>query len=90
MLESWYFVINLHLNFDVLPAAEAATVVAVEAVTEAVAVEEFFGLGFFEFGFFVFGFAFGFFNVFMVDFSFPLRYNILINTIFRISTETQK
>ena len=78
MLESWYFVINLHLNFDVLPAAEAATVVAVEAVTEAVAVEEFFGFGFFEFGFFVFGFAFGFFNVFMVDFSFPLRYNILI------------
>ena len=68
MLESWYFVINLHLNFDVLPAAEAATVVAVEAVTEAVAVEEFFG-----FDFFVFGFAFGFFNVFMVDFSFPLR-----------------
>ena len=66
-----------------VPAAEA------EAVTEAVA-EEFFGFGFFEFGFFVFDFAFGFFNVFMVDFSFSLRLNILINTIFRISTETQK
>ena len=57
----------------------------VEAVTEAVAVEEFFG-----FGFFVFGFAFGFFNVLMVEFSFPLRLNILINTICRVSTETQK
>ena len=73
MLESWYYAINLHLHFDVLPAAVAAAVVAVEAVTEAVAVEEFFG-----FGFFVFGFAlFGFFNVFMVEFSFPLRLNIL-------------
>ena len=90
MLESWYYVINLHLNFEVLPAAVAAAVVVVEAVTEAVAVEEFFGFGFFEFGFFVFDFAFGFFNVFMVDFSFSLRLNILINTIFRISTETQK
>ena len=40
MLESWYYVINLHLNFEVLPVAVAAAVVAVEAVTEAVAVEE--------------------------------------------------
>ena len=63
MLESWYYAINLHLHFDVLPAAVAAAVVAVEAVTEAVAVEEFFG--------------FGFFNVFMVEFSFPLRLNTL-------------
>ena len=71
MLESWYYVINLHLHFDVLPAAVAAAVVVLVAVVaEAVAVVEFF----------VFGFAFGFFNVFMVEFSFPLRLNILINT----------